>query len=81
MSLTALLVMKIGYVIPVAIFATVLLSIGSGLYSLLGPGSPTGYWVGFQIIAGSGSGASLQLVCYSIRNLIHVAITNRCTAT
>lgn len=53
---------KIGYVIYLAIPGTILLSIGSGLYSILRPGSPTGWWVGFQIIAGFGSGLSMQLV-------------------
>lgn len=55
-------VQKIGFVIPLAIVGTVLLAVGSGLYSLLQPGSPTGYWVGFQILAGIGSGLSMQLV-------------------
>jgi len=57
--------MKIGYVIPMALFSTVLMSIASGLYSLLQPGSSTGKWVGFQILAGIGPGAGLQVVCYS----------------
>lgn len=56
-------VQKIGFVIPLAIVGTILLAVGSGLYSLLQPGSPTGYWVGFQILAGIGSGLSMQLVC------------------
>lgn len=55
-------VTKIGYVIPAAVFSTVFLSVGSGLYSSLQPGSSTGEWVGFQIIHGIGSGAVLQLV-------------------
>ncbi|KAI0827238.1 hypothetical protein F5Y06DRAFT_236645 [Hypoxylon sp. FL0890] len=40
---------KIGYVIAVAVFSTVFLSIGSGLYSFLQPGTPSGQWLGFQI--------------------------------
>ncbi|KAI0964897.1 major facilitator superfamily domain-containing protein [Xylaria arbuscula] len=52
---------KVGYVIPFAIFATVLLTTANGLYSLLQPGSPTGYWVGFQVLGGVGSGAGLQV--------------------
>jgi hypothetical protein len=55
-------VQKMGFVIPLAIVGTVLLTVGSGLYSLLQPGSPTGYWVGFQVLAGIGSGLSMQLV-------------------
>ncbi|KAI1419238.1 major facilitator superfamily domain-containing protein [Xylaria sp. FL1777] len=52
---------KVGYVIPFAIFATVLLSAANGLYSLLQPGSPTGWWVGFQVLGEVGSGAGLQV--------------------
>jgi hypothetical protein len=60
--LTDLAVSKIGYVIPLAFFSTIFLSVASGLYSLLQPGSPTGEWVGFQVIGGIGSGAGLQVV-------------------
>jgi hypothetical protein len=49
-------------VIPVAVFSTVFLSIGTGLYSLLQPGSSSGKWIGFQILGGIGFGAGLQLV-------------------
>ncbi len=47
---------------PVALIATILNATGCGLYSLLQPASPTGWWVGFQIIAGVGSGLGLYLV-------------------
>ncbi|KAH9890828.1 major facilitator superfamily domain-containing protein [Xylariomycetidae sp. FL2044] len=60
-------VSKIGYVIPVAIFSAIFLSVGSGLYSLLQPGSSTGKWVGFQILGGIGSGAGLQLAIISVQ--------------
>ncbi|KAK7979953.1 hypothetical protein PG989_012410 [Apiospora arundinis] len=61
------LVSKIGFVIPIAVFSTVFLSIGTGLYSILQPASPTGYWVGFQILAGIGSGAGLQLAIIAVQ--------------
>ncbi|KAI2463106.1 MFS general substrate transporter [Annulohypoxylon bovei var. microspora] len=60
-------VTKIGYVIPVAIFSTIFLSVGSGLYSILQPGSSTGKWVGFQILGGIGSGAGLQLAITTVQ--------------
>lgn len=47
---------------PFGFTSSTLLSVASGLYSLLQPGSPTGEWVGFQIIGGIGSGAGLQVV-------------------
>lgn len=55
-------VSKIGYVIPVSIFSTIFLPIGTGLYSLLQPGTSSGQWIGFQIVGGVGFGAGLQLV-------------------
>ncbi|KAF7904576.1 hypothetical protein EAF00_001910 [Botryotinia globosa] len=61
------IIMKIGYVIPLAFFSTVFLSVASGLYSLLQPGSSTGKWVGFQIIGGIGSGAGLQVAIIAIQ--------------
>jgi hypothetical protein len=54
--------MKVGYLIPFAIFSTVLMSIGAGLYSTLGPNSSSGKWAGFQVLSGIGSGAGLQVV-------------------
>ncbi|RMZ90170.1 hypothetical protein DV736_g2586, partial [Chaetothyriales sp. CBS 134916] len=56
-----------GYVMPLAFFSTIFLSIASGLYSLLQPGSPAREWVGFQIIGGIGSGAGLQVAINAIQ--------------
>ncbi|KJK79855.1 hypothetical protein H634G_04094 [Metarhizium anisopliae BRIP 53293] len=64
---SGVLLQKIGFVIPLAIVGTILLAVGSGLYSLLQPGSPTGYWVGFQILAGIGSGLSMQLAIITVQ--------------
>lgn len=64
-----------GYVIPLAFFSSVFLSIASGLYSLLQPGSPTGEWVGFQIIGSIGSGAGLQVVSLPWFNLYDFELT------
>lgn len=54
--------MKLGYVIPLAFTSTVLLSIAGGLYSMLQPDSPMGWWIGFQILGGVGAGLGLNLV-------------------
>ncbi|KAK6070015.1 MFS multidrug transporter [Seiridium cupressi] len=64
---SGLIITKMGYVIPLALFSTIFLSTASGLYSLLQPGSPTGEWVGFQIIGGIGSGAGLQVAVNAIQ--------------
>ncbi|KAL9080588.1 MAG: hypothetical protein Q9157_000643 [Trypethelium eluteriae] len=60
----------IGYALPSAIFSTVFLSVASGLYSLLGPNSPVGEWIGFQIIGGIGSGAGLQVAIVAVQAVI-----------
>ncbi|KAK4172408.1 major facilitator superfamily domain-containing protein [Triangularia setosa] len=60
---------KMGYVIPLGIFATILLSIGSGLLSTLQPDSSVGKWVGYQIMTGIGSGAGLQLAILAIQGV------------
>ncbi|GAP82372.2 putative efflux pump [Rosellinia necatrix] len=69
-GVSGVLLQKIGFVVPLAIIGTVLLALGSGLYSLLQPGSPTGHWIGFQILAGVGSGLCMQLAIMSIQAAI-----------
>ncbi|KAK8087704.1 MFS transporter, partial [Apiospora hydei] len=59
---------KTGYVIPVAVFSLVLSSVGAGLMSTLQADSSVGRWVGFQILAGVGSGAALQLGLISMQS-------------
>ncbi|KAM5448316.1 hypothetical protein MaudCBS49596_005404 [Microsporum audouinii] len=66
-GLSGVLLQMTGFVVPLAIVGTVLLSVGSGLYSLLQPDSPTGYWVGFQVLAGIGSGLSMQLAIITVQ--------------
>ncbi|GAW26179.1 putative efflux pump [Rosellinia necatrix] len=52
---------------PLGFLSSIVLSVASGLYSLLQPGSPTGEWVGFQVIGGIGSGAGLQVAVNAIQ--------------
>ncbi|KAI1416184.1 efflux pump [Hypoxylon sp. FL1857] len=66
-GLSGVLLQKIGFIIPIAVVGTIFLALGSGLYSLLQPGSSTGDWVGFQILAGIGSGLSMQLAIIAIQ--------------
>ncbi|KAK7968787.1 hypothetical protein PG988_007860 [Apiospora saccharicola] len=60
---------KTGYVIPIAVFSLLLSSIGTGLMSTLQADSSVGRWVGFQILAGMGSGSGLQLGRISIQSV------------
>lgn len=79
---------KLGYYIPVALFAAVLLSIGSGLIATFSPGTSTGKWIGYQILYGAGRGLGLQMVCLKFPNtdtsanlvtLFSLAANHRCS--
>lgn len=61
---SGILVTKVGYIPPFSIFAALLFSIGSGLYTLLQPGTSEANWVGFQIISGFGRGVGFQMVSF-----------------
>lgn len=58
--LTGQLVSRIGYYTPFCIFGVSLTAIGAGLFTTLSTHTPTGRWVGYQIIYGSGLGACTQ---------------------
>ncbi|KAI6091008.1 MFS general substrate transporter [Hypoxylon rubiginosum] len=60
-------VQKIGYIIPITLFASVFLSTGTGLLSLLQPDTSTARWVGFQILVGVGFGAGLQMPIIAVQ--------------
>ncbi|KAI1082704.1 putative efflux pump [Whalleya microplaca] len=57
---TGVLVTMFGYYAPFMILGTVTMSVGGGLLSTWKPDTPTGIWIGYQIIAGAGVGMSLQ---------------------
>ncbi|KAI1341805.1 major facilitator superfamily domain-containing protein [Xylariaceae sp. FL0016] len=61
------LVTKVGYVPPFALVGGALSCIGSGLFSLFQPNTPTSEWVGFSIITGLGRGTSLQMPLIAIQ--------------
>ncbi|KAI1088255.1 MFS general substrate transporter [Rostrohypoxylon terebratum] len=60
-------VQKIGYIIPITLFASVFLSTGTGLLSLLQPDTSTARWVGFQILIGVGFGSGLQMPIMAVQ--------------
>lgn len=61
------LVGKLGYYLPQAIFGAILITVGSGLLTLLGVGTSTAEWAGYQVIIGIGRGFTTQVV-----SLIHM---------
>lgn len=53
---------RLGYYLPFMLICGVLNAIASGLLSLLSPSTPTGKWVGYQILLGIGRGFGLSVV-------------------
>ncbi|KAI2643490.1 major facilitator superfamily domain-containing protein [Xylaria nigripes] len=58
--LNGLFVAAIGYYTPSALAGTVICSVGAGLLTTLGIGTPMGRWVGFQVLYGFGLGLCTQ---------------------
>jgi hypothetical protein len=58
----SLLVGRLGYYLPFSVVGSVLVAIANGLLSSLSPGTSTGKWIGYQIIAGAGRGLAMQVV-------------------
>lgn len=52
---------KMGYYLPWAAASGVIAAIGTGLLSLLTPQTPTGKWLGYQLIAGIGRGLDVTM--------------------
>lgn len=54
-------VTKLGYTQPLMLAGTILVSVGAGLLSTLGPSSGLNHYIPFQVIAGLGVGLATQL--------------------
>ncbi|KAL1890872.1 hypothetical protein Sste5346_008013 [Sporothrix stenoceras] len=67
---SSMLISKMGYYLPWAVVGTALSAIGTGLLSTLSPTTPTGHWVGFQILAGAGRGMVFQAPFLAIQHAV-----------
>ena len=54
---------RMGYYIPWVVFSAVVSAIGSGLLTTFSPDTSHAKWIAYMIVAGTGRGASLQMVC------------------
>jgi nitrate/nitrite transporter NarK len=62
-----ILISIIGYIPPFMIGGAAIMTVGVGLFSTFDVDTSTAIWIGYQIIAGSGSGLNLQVIyLYSI---------------
>ncbi|KAH6617164.1 major facilitator superfamily domain-containing protein [Chaetomium tenue] len=60
-------VQQTGYVIPFAMLAAVIGSISNGLYSTFSPTTPTGKWIGYQILNGIGRGVGMPMAILAVQ--------------
>jgi hypothetical protein len=44
------------------------MAIGDGLYSLLGPSTPTATWIGYELVSGIGNGLGSTIVRVVLRD-------------
>ncbi|KAF2971904.1 hypothetical protein GQX73_g1746 [Xylaria multiplex] len=56
-----LFISKTGYAVPVQVASAIITTVGAGLLLTLNLGTPTGNWIGYQIIAALGWGAGFQI--------------------
>lgn len=72
MALTSLasgsLMNIVGYYTPFLIFASVMMSIGSGLLTTLQANTTTSAWIGYQILLGIGAGSGLHQIHFAIQS-------------
>jgi hypothetical protein len=49
------------------------MAIGDGLYSLLGPSTPTAKWIGYQIVSGCGNGLGSTIVSTILSHVLKLS--------
>ncbi|KAL4899479.1 hypothetical protein BDW74DRAFT_183735 [Aspergillus multicolor] len=64
------LVQRFGYYLPFIVLGTALMTIGSGVLSMIGTSTPEHDLIGYQIIFGAGIGLSVSIPFITIPNLI-----------
>ncbi|KAA8641990.1 MDR family MFS transporter [Aspergillus tanneri] len=72
---TGQLISRTGYYTPFTIFGTCLASVGAGLLTTLEINTPTGYWIGFQILYGFGLGSCSQTPSMAAQTLFGAVFT------
>ncbi|TPX08554.1 uncharacterized protein E0L32_010041 [Thyridium curvatum] len=68
------------YIPPFSIFSGFLAAIGTGLFGLLKPDTPTGHWVGFMIITGLGRGVGFMMPLMAVQNVTNAEELTAATA-
>jgi hypothetical protein len=66
-------VTKLHYYLPWTLTSAVLSVTAHALLSTLSPTTPTGRWIGYQVLAGAGRGAGLQMGIVAVQNHLAAA--------
>ena len=69
-----------GHYIPIMIFGSVLSTIGAGLIYTWDLGTPSGQWIGYQILAGAGVGLIFQIPIIVAQNQVKPEEVSSATA-
>ncbi|TDZ61763.1 Efflux pump mlcE [Colletotrichum trifolii] len=68
--LSGVMVSKLGYCLPWAVFASMLTTISCGLMSTWTVTTSTGKWIGYQILLGTGRGLGMQMGLVAIQTIL-----------
>ncbi|KAI1385466.1 major facilitator superfamily domain-containing protein [Hypoxylon trugodes] len=68
--LSGIYVSKTGYCLPPIILSGILVPIGSGILSLLGPDAAAAKWIGYQILLGLGRRVGLQMPVNAVQAIL-----------
>ncbi|OAL45244.1 efflux pump protein [Pyrenochaeta sp. DS3sAY3a] len=71
--LSGVYISRLGYYLPLGIFSAAMTAIGNGLISTFTASTSVSTWIGYQIIAGAGRGAGMQLAIVAIQNAVKPA--------
>ncbi|KAI9841230.1 MAG: MFS sugar transporter [Thelocarpon superellum] len=66
------LVTTFGYYAPLMIFGSVIMAIGAGLITTFETDTPSGKWIGYQILFGFGVGAGLQQSLIAVQTVLKI---------
>lgn len=64
------LVTAVGYYTPFLIGSTAIAAIGTGLVTLFDVDTPSGKWIGYQIVVGAGVGAGFQVPMTAVQRVL-----------
>ncbi|KAB8230296.1 MDR family MFS transporter [Aspergillus alliaceus] len=68
--LSGILIGKLGYYLPWAVFCGIATSVGHGLISTWTSATPAGKWVGYQVLVGAGRGSGYQTPMIAVQNTL-----------